>query len=50
MHGLGASHPKDAIGGLKGGSFNISPLGELLPSKSLGCPSSGGWWSNQLGT
>ncbi len=42
MRRLGVSHPKDAIGGLKGGSLDESPSGELLPSESLGCPPSGG--------
>jgi hypothetical protein len=39
---LGVSHPKDAIGGLKGGSPNDSPSSELLPNESLGCPPSDG--------
>ncbi len=39
---LGVSHPKDAIGGLKGGSPNESPSSELLPNESLGCPPSDG--------
>ncbi len=29
IRGLGASHPRDLIGGLKGGFLNGSPLGEL---------------------
>jgi len=31
MRGLGVSHPKSSIGGLKGGSLGKSPLGELPP-------------------
>jgi len=38
MHRLGASHLKDRIGGLKGGSPSGSPLGELPLGESLGCP------------
>jgi len=40
---LGAGHPKDSIGGLKGGSLGISPLGELPLGESLVCPPFGGY-------
>jgi len=40
---LGVGHPKDPIGGLKGGSLNKSPLGELLLGESPSCPPSNGW-------
>jgi hypothetical protein len=49
IHGLGVSHPKDPTGGLKGGSSDWSPLGELPPSESPSCPPSGGWGSKPLG-
>jgi hypothetical protein len=38
MHKLGASHLKDPIGGLKGGSFSGFPPSELPLGESLGCP------------
>jgi hypothetical protein len=38
MHGLGVGHPKDPIVGLKGGSFDGSPLGEYP-----GCLPFGSW-------
>jgi len=43
MHGLGANHPKDPIGGLKGGSLGGSPLDELPQGESPSCPPFGGW-------
>ncbi len=49
IHGLGVGHPKDSIGGLKGGSLNGSPIGELPFGESLGCPPSSGWWSKPMG-
>jgi len=35
-------HPKDLIGGLKGGSLGRSPLGELILGDSPGYPPSSG--------
>ncbi len=42
MRGLSVGHPKDPIGGLKGGSLGGSLLGEFLPSEFLGCFPFGG--------
>ncbi len=49
MHRLGANHPKDPIGGLKGGFLSGSPLDELPQGESPSCPPFGGWWSKPLG-
>ncbi len=38
-----ANHPKGPTCGLKGGFPSESPLSELPPSESLGCPPSDGW-------
>jgi hypothetical protein len=40
---LGDGHPKDPIGGLKGGPLGGYPLGKLFLSESLGCLPFGGW-------
>jgi len=42
MHGLCVSHPKDPIGGLKGGSIGGSPLDELPRGEYPSCPPFGG--------
>ncbi len=44
IHGLGANHPKDPIGGLKGGFLNGSPPCELPLGEFTGCLPSGGLW------
>jgi hypothetical protein len=49
MHGLCVSHPKDPIGGLKGGSIGGSPLDELPRGEYPSCPPFGGQWSKPLG-
>jgi hypothetical protein len=43
MCGSCVGHPKYSTCGLKGGYLGGSPLGELPPSESLGCPPFGGW-------
>jgi hypothetical protein len=43
MRGSGVNHPKDPTSGLKGGSPNGSPLGELPLGESSCCPPSSGW-------
>ncbi len=50
MRGSGVGHPKNPIGGLKGGSLIRFPPSELPPSESLGYLLASGWWSKHLGT
>jgi hypothetical protein len=46
----GAGHPKDLIGGLKGGPPSKSPFGEFPLGESLGYPPFSGWSIEPLGT
>jgi hypothetical protein len=43
MHKSGVGHPKNPIGGLKGGILGGFPLGELLLGVFVGCPPSDCW-------
>ncbi len=43
MCGLGVGHPKNPTSGLNGGPLGGSPLNELPPGETLGCPPFNGW-------
>jgi hypothetical protein len=50
MHGSNDGHPNVPTCGLNGSPPSGSLLGELLQGESQGCPPSGGWWVEPLGT